>query len=50
MKILIIVLVVTVLVAVLLAARRSGPRVTQIEHRRDDSDKTDDSGKGGNGD
>ncbi|MGI8611122.1 MAG: hypothetical protein ACR2KH_02445 [Sphingomicrobium sp.] len=39
MKYLIIVLVLAVIVAVLLAARRSGPRVTHIEHRRDERDE-----------
>ena len=42
MKFLIIVLVVAVIVALVLAARRSGPRVTQIEHRRDERDEPED--------
>ena len=42
MRYLIIVLVVAVIVAVFLAARRSGPRVTTIEHRRDESDEKGD--------
>jgi hypothetical protein len=42
MKFLIIVLVVAVIVAVFLAVRRSGPRVTTIEHRRDETDKPED--------
>ena len=42
MKYLIIVLVIAVVVAVLLATRRSGPRVTHIEHRRHDHEKLED--------
>ena len=41
MKFLIIVLIVAVVVAVLLASRRSGPRVTHIEHRRDEDERED---------
>lgn len=40
--ILIIVLVVAVLVVFVLATQRSGPRVTTIEHRRDEIDKPED--------
>ena len=42
MKFLIIVIVVAVIVAHVLAARRSGPRVTHIEHRRDETDERKD--------
>ena len=42
MKYLIIILIVAVLVAVVLAGWRSGPRVTTIEHKRDESDKPKD--------
>ena len=42
MKFLIIVLIAAVIIAVFLAARRSGPRVTTIEHRRDDHEKPED--------
>ena len=38
----IIVVVVFALVAILLALRGSGPRVTTIEHRRDETDKPED--------
>ena len=50
MKFIILALILAVFVAVVLASLRSGPRVTRIEHRREDSDKSDDSGNGGNGD
>lgn len=36
---LIIALLVALVVAVLLLVRRSGPRVTEIEHRREDGDE-----------
>ena len=42
MRFIIIVLIVAVLVAVVLATWRSGPRVTHIEHRRDETDKRKD--------
>ena len=35
--------VVVLVVAVVLASQRSGPRITTIEHRRDTADKDEDS-------
>jgi hypothetical protein len=42
MTFIIVALIVALFVAVVLATMRSGPRVTTIEHRRDETDKKDD--------
>ena len=42
MMFIIVALIVAVFVAVVLATMRSGPRITTIEHHRDDTDKPED--------